>query len=676
MALFLLVQGGTLGCRTTTEILSHFRPLPNANSPVLVNKTDLDSNKPTISSITPKSESDALMIAHIIHSDKMKDIPARQTIVRDAVSETDDTCIAVNETFDQIAVIPGTWAKGAPIRFVATTHRAAGKLLKLVVKRSNGEPVLPERSEKWGTIPRAIGAYFAQLSPDIYTATLVDANGKRLACQQLEISDSAPLATPPETGVWTLRSDWTPAMEDLYSVFVAKLFYVRPGGQKGWRPLHQATRDPFRNILYNSFGLDEDNPKSESHVILEPDCADAPFQLRAYFAWKMGLPYMFNQCRRGSSLTGPKCYTTYGMLTTRFDDIPDPVARFNRFASTYVSWKIHAGNGRTHPSSDTGDVYPASLSIDAIRPGAIFVDAGGHLILVSQVELQKESRIGVVYGVDAHPDRTVTHKQFSIGTFVFNHRVPTDGFKLFRPVVRNKDQLRFLSNSELTEKGFIPWSDAQSIIDTRDVFYQKVGKLLNPVPLDPKVVLSNKVAILHKALQERVEAVAIGVAYMKNNNWQKMTMPNGPAIFQTDGPWEIYSTPARDMRVFLAIDDVMTFPKRVADDTSQYIIDQNMTENEIIAMLKSHRDEALKALTITYERGDGSLFELNLSEVIKRQEALEMAYNPNDCIEIRWGAPKDSEEMSTCTRKAPPDQRYKMKLARRWFASRRRPDQR
>jgi hypothetical protein len=50
-----------------------------------------------------------------------------------------------------------------------------------------------------------------------------------------------------------------------------------------------------------------------------------------------------------------------------------------------------------------------------------------------------------------------------------------------------------------------------------------------------------------------------------------------------------------------------------------------------------------------------------------------MAYNPNDCPEIRWAAPAGSEERKTCKRRAPDEQRRKMKAYRPWFSERRRP---
>jgi hypothetical protein len=64
---------------------------------------------------------------------------------------------------------------------------------------------------------------------------------------------------------------------------------------------------------------------------------------------------------------------------------------------------------------------------------------------------------------------------------------------------------------------------------------------------------------------------------------------------------------------------------------------------------------------------------LSLADVVARQEALEIAYNPNDCVEHRWGAPSGSEEASTCTAHAPADQATKMLAVRSWFHDRRRP---
>ena len=75
----------------------------------------------------------------------------------------------------------------------------------------------------------------------------------------------------------------------------------------------------------------------------------------------------------------------------------------------------------------------------------------------------------------------------------------------------------------------------------------------------------------------------------------------------------------------------------------------------------------------SYTRSDGSAWTLALKDVIERQGALEMAYNLNDCVELRWGAPERSDEASTCKRHASSVQRAKMTEYRAWFHERRRP---
>jgi hypothetical protein len=81
----------------------------------------------------------------------------------------------------------------------------------------------------------------------------------------------------------------------------------------------------------------------------------------------------------------------------------------------------------------------------------------------------------------------------------------------------------------------------------------------------------------------------------------------------------------------------------------------------------------LAARKFTYTRSDGSAWTLTLKDVLDRATVLEMAYNVNDCVELRWGAAEKSDEASTCKRFAPAAQRAKMLKYRSWFNERRRP---
>ena len=78
----------------------------------------------------------------------------------------------------------------------------------------------------------------------------------------------------------------------------------------------------------------------------------------------------------------------------------------------------------------------------------------------------------------------------------------------------------------------------------------------------------------------------------------------------------------------------------------------------------------LAARKFSYPRTDGSQWTLSLKDVNDRAADLEMAYNLNDCVELRWGAKDGSQEAATCRRHAPQGQRAKMTDYRSWFRER------
>ena len=133
---------------------------------------------------------------------------------------------------------------------------------------------------------------------------------------------------------------------------------------------------------------------------------------------------------------------------------------------------------------------------------------------------------------------------------------------------------------------------------------------------------------------------------------------------------EDYSTPARDFRVLIAIDVVRGFPDRFARRSDRYAMPAGKSvadmKNELQGVLASE----LAARKISYTRSDGSQWTLSVKDVVDRAVDFEMAYNPNDCVELRWGALQNSEEAATCKRHAPQAQRAKMSEYRAWFRER------
>ena len=150
-------------------------------------------------------------------------------------------------------------------------------------------------------------------------------------------------------------------------------------------------------------------------------------------------------------------------------------------------------------------------------------------------------------------------------------------------------------------------------------------------------------------------------------------MPEGAAIFETTGAWEDFSTPSRDLRLLIAMDVVRLFPDRVARRPERYAMPMGKSAAAVKAELQSVLAQELASRKFSYPRSDNSPWTLALKDVIERAASLEMAYNPNDCVELRWGAAQQSEEAATCKRYAPSAQRAKMMEYRTWFHDRRRP---
>jgi hypothetical protein len=127
------------------------------------------------------------------------------------------------------------------------------------------------------------------------------------------------------------------------------------------------------------------------------------------------------------------------------------------------------------------------------------------------------------------------------------------------------------------------------------------------------------------------------------------------------------------LRLLFAIDVVRGFPERVARRPERYAMPKDKAVDAVKAELEATLASELAARKFAYTRTDGSQWTLALKDVLDRITALEMAYNVNDCVELRWGAAEGSEEAAPCKRRASQAQRAKMSEYRAWFSERRRP---
>ena len=116
-----------------------------------------------------------------------------------------------------------------------------------------------------------------------------------------------------------MRNDWNRATENLYAAWIEKLFDAPLDASPSWPALHVVLRDKSRNFLHNHLGLNEDG----INLLIRPDCADLPYFLRAYFAFKMGLPFGYAKCTRGGGGEAPRCPVWWNIQNE--EPRPEPV---------------------------------------------------------------------------------------------------------------------------------------------------------------------------------------------------------------------------------------------------------------------------------------------------------------------------------------------------------------
>lgn len=525
----------------------------------------------------------------------------------------------------------------------------SGEKLKLGLKRKGGGP--PFWSWWEGRIEE----------PGLYRLEVL-LGGKTVESKMITVEAGRP-ALPITEVFWKAEKDWDRTQENLFSAWLEALF-LEASEKDSWPDLNSVLNRPDHNFLHEHLGRNEDGL-----LKLKPDCADNPFFLRAYFAWKMRLPFGFHECSRGSLAAPPAPGLWFNNELQA--GAGNEIQKFTRLMRQVMN-VVHSGTGRVALSEENSDYYPLPLRREALRPGTVYADPYGHTLVIVRWEPQTEARPGVLLAVDAQPDGTVGLKRFWRGNFIFatSEVVGEPGFKAFRPIVRSSGRLRLLSNREIQQSPNYGQYSLEQRELRPELFYNKMERLINPRPLDPEAALRELFQALYEQLLVRVESVENGEKYMRAHPERVIAMPSGAGVFLAVGPWEDFSTPNRDLRLLMAMDTIDEFPDKVIAYPEMYCLKASERPEEIRARLQKRSAELARSLHISYPRSDGRLQVLTLEEILKRKEAFEMGYNPNDCPEIRWGAPPGSEEMSTCHRRAPAGQRARMEQLRVWFKKR------
>jgi hypothetical protein len=620
-----------------------------------------------------------------------------------------------------LSVLPSPLApwKGAPLRVMMVTDKPLEGALSLIGPDGR---VAAKSADRHGGAPYFWFAEVAEPVAGTWHATLAldhATAGCSTSTRDITVSARKPEPLPTPSGrFWQVRNSWNRTTESLFSAWIEKLFDAPPEQDLSWKAWHEVLRDRSRNFLFNHLGRGEDNAKTG----LRPDCADFAYFLRAYFAYKMGLPFGYSNCSRGTGGKPPKCYQWFDMehpevtrpppppeqeiasatLATATPPAPTPTL-LSLFAQPQLAEPpaapppaappapkpkrpttfgeylrdvgdvVHTGAVRVAGNDDNTDFYTVPLTQQTLRPGTVYADPYGHVLMLVHRVPELNGTPGVFLAVDAEPDGSITRKRFWRGNFLFVHdpALGSPGFKHFRPIVRDKNgPLRRLANAEITnDPQYADFSPEQSRMSAED-FYDRMDDVMSPEPLDPVKAMTDAIASLNEQVKTRVTSVENGRKYQEKQAGET-AMPNGPSIFETTGAWEDYSTPARDFRLLIAIDVVRGFPDRVVRRAARYAMPNGKSVEDVKSELQGVLASELAVRKISYTRSDGSQWTLSLRDIIDRAADFEMAYNPNDCVELRWGASENSEEASTCKRHASPAQRGKMSSEyRAWFHER------
>jgi len=322
--------------------------------------------------------------------------------------------------------------------------------------------------------------------------------------------------------------------------------------------------------------------------------------------------------------------------------------------------------------SHFSDFYPVDISRSSIQPGTVIYDANGHVALVYQV-----TDDGQVLYVDAHPDNSLTVGKYG-PTISRSGPYVGSGFKKFRPqfvkdpkfsksgvlVEGTIDAIRDSKIVDFSTKQFLGdppnpallktltgWKQAIYIYNENNLqtvqvlkFHDYVRRSLmkKDLKLDPVAEFKKEVKDVCRASQDRVETVEAAI----NSGVDKLEHPSTlPAnIYSTDGAWENFSSPSRDIRLkgaFLQLKLTAQLLKSKVDTKDQLY---QFSGSDIVQDLVETYSTEAENCKIKYINSDKQVVTINLNQLQERLHLL--SFDPYHCVERRWGA--QGAELKSC----------------------------
>jgi hypothetical protein len=455
----------------------------------------------------------------------------------------------------------------------------------------------------------------------------------------------------PTPYLYVIRYDhWTDADERGFGEFVTAI------GQSDCRTVNDCLHGPG-----NPFRASD-----PAWIYYHFDCADLPYALRAYYAWKQGLPFSYESAVEPRGRARDIRYTASGnAVTARRDILSESISGFGLME--ILRDTISSATYRIHPDLDgpvPPDFYSPSIDPKSIRPGTLIYDPNGHVGTIFRVD--PDGRINFI---DAHPDNSLT-RGFYDQRFVRARPDMGAGFKNWRPMrlvgaSRRADGALIGGHVVLAPNAAIPdfsdeqyfgngqrpadgdWSSGAFMLygEALDYYdYVRARLAGGKLQFDPLKEVGDLVASNCADLQYRGDAVNLAIAARMQLRSEPARLPIN--IYGADGDWETYSSPSRDARLKTAF-------KELRDEAERFVRMYRTNDpklvysgRDLVGDLLAIYDRQAAACKLSYARSDGS--QIALSYEAARRRLFLMSFDPYHCVERRWGA-TDPRELATCT---------------------------
>ena len=465
------------------------------------------------------------------------------------------------------------------------------------------------------------------------------------------------LAGAHAAGSWRILKDhWSEADEEGFGRFVAAI------GASDCSSSESCLRDPA-----NPFRATD-----QRFLDIDVDCAKWPYLLRAYYAWKNGLPFSYVDAVSGAG--GDLRFTkTANHPVGRHDFIDRGKGFDGPRVIREVIGTVFSGTYRTDASEHKGvlsDFYSPALQPGSIRAGTVVYDVNGHVGIVYRVDAD-----GRIYYMDAHPDYTITRSVYGAQFGQSPVRLG-GGLKNWRPfqlVGAHADaegnllggRLVFAQNDQIPDFSLVQYvgtepnpkkdvKKAQYFYNGIELgFYEYVRVAVSGGRMDYNPIYEIKATMktLCNDLNDRAQYVDLALKDGLANRPHPSRLPDN--IYGSDNQeWETYSTPSRDARIKAA---VAQFYKDLAGMIDLWVHrDERIVYDgfDLQSDLRRAYKAGSRACTITYLNSAKRPVEMSFDDMMHRLFA--MSFDPFHCVELRWGA--DGEERDSC-----PDSKPKLK---------------